>query len=98
MRPVTDPLPTDTGDPEIAERPDGYYWTDRRSGRSRGPFASIAEARADHLGTEESGVEDSDFEPGETLREAEDEIGIADWIDPETGAPAEAYRPHLEDH
>ena len=36
-------------------------------------------------------------EPGESLREAEDEIGIADWIDPETGDPAEGFiRPRLE--
>ena len=26
-------------------------------------------------------------EPGETLSEAESELGINDWIDPETGAP-----------
>jgi hypothetical protein len=32
-------------------------------------------------------------EPGETLQEAEDEIGIADWIDPETGAPAQGQSP-----
>jgi hypothetical protein len=31
--------------------------------------------------------------PGETLQEAEDEIGIADWIDPETGEPAEGQSP-----
>ena len=32
-------------------------------------------------------------EPGESLREAESEIGIADWIDPETGDPAEGLSP-----
>jgi len=37
-------------------------------------------------------------EPGETLEEAESEIGIADYLDPETGAPAEEERPRLEDH
>ena len=31
------------------------------------------------------------------VRQAEDEIGIADWIDPETGAPAEERVPHIED-
>jgi len=41
---------------------------------------------------------DAVLEPGETLREAEDEVGIADWIDPETGEPAEESRPHLEEH
>ena len=28
-------------------------------------------------------------EPGETLEQAEEEIGISDWIDPETGQPGE---------
>ena len=39
---------------------------------------------------------DSDFEPGGTLEQAEDEIGISDWIDHETGEPGEES-PHLED-
>jgi len=30
---------------------------------------------------------ESDYEPGETVEEAEDEIGISDWIDPDTGDP-----------
>jgi hypothetical protein len=28
---------------------------------------------------------ESDYEPGETLEQAEEEIGISDWIDRETG-------------
>ena len=37
---------------------------------------------------------DSDYEPGETVEEAEEEIGISDWIDPDTGDPGEAsHRP-----
>lgn len=36
-------------------------------------------------------------EPGETLLEAEDEIGINGWIDPDTGEPAEGQSPpHFE--
>jgi hypothetical protein len=31
----------------------------------------------------------------ETLREAEEEIGIANWMDPDTGEPAEEQPPHL---
>jgi hypothetical protein len=38
---------------------------------------------------------DSDFEEGESLAEAEAEIGIADWADPDTGEPAEGHSPHL---
>lgn len=37
-------------------------------------------------------------EPGETLEEAESEIGIADHVDPDTGELAEEERPRLEDH
>lgn len=36
-------------------------------------------------------------EPGETLQEAEDEIGINSWMDSETGEPAEGQSPpHIE--
>lgn len=36
-------------------------------------------------------------EPGETLQEAEDEIGINSWMDDETGEPAEGQSPpHIE--
>jgi hypothetical protein len=35
--------------------------------------------------------------PGENLQEAESEIGINDWMDPETGEPAQGQSPpHLE--
>jgi hypothetical protein len=34
----------------------------------------------------------------EGLREAESELGISDWIDPDTGGPAEDSVPHIEDH
>jgi hypothetical protein len=37
-------------------------------------------------------------EPGESLQEAEDELGVADWIDPDTGELAEGQStPHLSD-
>ena len=41
---------------------------------------------------------ESDLEPGESLAEAESEVGIADWIDPDTGQPAEESVPRIEDH
>ena len=34
----------------------------------------------------------------EALHEAEAEIGINDWIDPDTGEPAEETYTHIEDH
>ena len=41
---------------------------------------------------------DSDYEPGESVEEAEEEIGIADWVDPDTGELAEELTPRIEDH
>ena len=76
----------------IIERPDGFYWQHKASGEEFGPFATLIEAVADMDYTAANG------EPGESLEEAESEIGIADWIDPETGQPAEESVPHLEDH
>lgn len=76
----------------ITEHPDGFYWQRAEGGEEFGPFATLSAAVADAEGA------DADFEVGESLAEAEDEIGIADWIDPETGAPAEESVPHLEDH
>ena len=85
--------PADFDRTRIIERPDGFYWQSTADHREYGPFANLFEAVADMQAAEESG-----FEPGETLAEAEDEIGIADWIDEETGAPAEESVPRLEDH
>jgi hypothetical protein len=33
--------------------------------------------------------EPTSYEPGETLAEAETEIGVSEWVDPDTGLPAE---------
>ena len=77
----------------IIERPDGYYWQAKDGGREYGPFASLLEAVQDM----EAGGEDAQ-EPGESLQEAESEIGIADHVDPDTGEPTEEQRPRLEDH
>jgi hypothetical protein len=43
------------------------------------------------------GQNDSSYEEGESLEDAEAEIGIADWIDPETGEPATGVAPRLSD-
>ncbi|MDP3036284.1 MAG: hypothetical protein Q8N07_01020 [Rhodocyclaceae bacterium] len=75
----------------IIERPDGFYWQRREGGEEFGPFATLTEAAADMEGA------DANYEVGESLEEAESEIGIADWIDAETGAPAEESVPHLVD-
>jgi hypothetical protein len=80
--------------PRVFKRPDGYYW-DAKGRDARGPFATRAEAEADLLA---GGTTTTDFEPGEGLQEAESELGISEWIDPDTGGPAEDSIPRLEDH
>lgn len=77
----------------VMERPDGFYWQSRDTGREYGPFATLREAVQDM----ELAGEDS-LEEGETLAEAEQEIGISDWIDPDTGEPAEDTVTRIEDH
>jgi hypothetical protein len=80
-------------DSRIVSRPDGYHWLTADGRREIGPFATYEDAEFDLRADEHS-----DVEPEETLTEAESEIGIADWIDPETGEPGEEARPRLEDH
>ena len=58
-----------------------------------GPFPTLLDAVNDMQYIAEAGPE-----PGETLGEAEDEIGVADWTDPETGEPAEEQVPRIEEH
>lgn len=77
----------------VIERPDGFYWESNEKGKTYGPFATLAEAQADLLAGG-----GSEFEPGETLQEAESELGISEWIDPDTGVPAEDNIPRIEDH
>ena len=76
----------------IIERPDGFYWQTMEGGEELGPFATLAEAVTEMVDA------DANIEVGESLQEAESEIGIADWIDPETGQPAEGSVPHIEEH
>jgi hypothetical protein len=77
---------------QLIERPDGFYWRSRDDGKEYGPFATLGEAEASM-----EAVGDAEFEPGESLEEAESEIGIAEWIDPDTGAPAEESVPRIDD-
>jgi hypothetical protein len=90
-RPVPE-TPPDYDRTRFVERPDGIYWQSLDGGREYGPFPSLVEAMADM-----QGVEDTGFEPGESLAEAEAEIGIADWIDMDSGVPAEESVPRLVD-
>jgi hypothetical protein len=74
----------------ILERPGGFYWQEKAGGEEYGPFATRAEAEADMQS-------DGGAEP-ESVQEAESELGINEWIDPDTGAPAEEHGPRIEDH
>ena len=73
---------------QIRVRPDGFYWQALDGRQEFGPFAHLELALADM-----EALDEDSLAPEETLREAENEIGIADWIDPETGEPAEGQSP-----
>ena len=75
----------------LVQRPDGWYWLADEGRQEVGPFPSAAEALADMRSAQEGS------EPGAALRETEEELGVADWIDPDTHAPAESGVPHIED-
>lgn len=76
----------------VIERPDGFYWQDKRSDTLYGPFPTLLGAVQDMQDHDGDG-----YEEGETLEEAESEIGMAGWIDQETGRPAEDTPTHLAD-
>jgi len=78
---------------QVMYRPDGYHWQSPDGKQEFGPFETLELALADM----ESASEET-AEPGETLQEAEDEIGVADWIDPDTGSLAEGQStPRFQD-
>src|SRR5260221_2478461 len=78
----------------VMERPDGFYW-EAKKGEPHGPFPTLAEAEADMLS---DGAGDEEVAPAEGLQEAESELGINEWIDPDTGGPAEGNLPRIADH
>lgn len=92
-RQIAPETPPDYDRTRIVERPDGFYWKHKGSPEEYGPFETLLEAVQDMQG---NGGDTAG--PAETLQEAEAEIGIADWVDPETGEPAEEGRPHIEDN
>ena len=94
-RDVSEPVADDDALERIIARPDGFHWVSPDGRQEFGPFETLEQAMADmHAPT----GDDADGVDAETLQEAERDLGIADWIDPETGAPAEGQSPpHLED-
>ncbi len=77
----------------IIERPDGFFWLEPDSGEMFGPFDTLAQAVEDMEYNAES-----NFEPDETVEEAEQELGLANWVDSETGELAEDTLTRIEEH
>jgi hypothetical protein len=80
----TAPIPSENDQTQVLERPDGFYWQDKLTEKLYGPFRTRVEAVQDMEIQNDNG-----YEEGESLADAEEEIGISTWIDPETGEPAE---------
>ncbi len=88
--PVSPSLPEE-GKGRVIERPDGFYWVDKETEEEFGPFDTLFDAMQD-MEKNGNGVEE-----GESLEEAEAEIGVSDWVDQESGQLAEESPPHLHD-
>ena len=84
------------GTVRVVERSNGFYWRLNGERRLRGPLASLLEV-VDDIDAR-TALEATAGESCVSLEEAEDEIGIAGWIDPDTGLPAEEGAPRLELH
>ena len=94
MTQIIPETPPEFDSTRIVERPGGFfYWQSKTGAQEFGPFATLLQAVQDMQHRDEAALE-----PGETLEEAEAEIGIADWIDPETGEPAEESVPRVPEH
>ena len=76
------------------ERPDGFDWNGPvGDAEGFGPHETYEQATEAH-----DAVDEEAEAPGVALLEAERAIGIADWIDVETGEPAEGQSPpHLQE-
>ena len=77
----------------VIERPDGFYWQAMASGKTTGPFDTLLEATLD---LQSAGDAEGEGQSYESLEEAEASLDISDWIDPDTGSPAEETAPRLE--
>ena len=76
----------------VIERPNGFYWQEKEGGEEYGPFPTHAEAEADMQSDGELSADP------DAVQEAESELGISEWVDPDTGVPAEDSVPRIEDH
>lgn len=76
----------------VVEHPDGWYWIAPDGHQQFGPFDSVEAVLAD------MGSGDAAPDSVEALAETERVMGLADWIDPETGTLAEDAHVRLEEH
>lgn len=91
IAPLAAPEPA-AQDSDIVARPDGHHWIAPDGKQDFGPFETLERARAYRDVAEEPKAP-----PADAIQEVEAEIGIVDWIDPDTGEPAEGRcPPHLE--
>jgi hypothetical protein len=73
---------------DVVQHADGYFWLGADGDQEFAPFTSHEASRAGRdRWDEEASAE------GKTVPEAEREIGIAEWIDAETGELAEGQSP-----
>jgi hypothetical protein len=78
----------------VVETSDGFYWLDIFAEHRFGPFRTRFDAVQDMQEQEVA----ADEEEIESLVDAESEIGISDWIDPDTGELAEDSHTHINDN
>jgi len=97
MRSKTTPNAAEFDQTKLLERPDGFFWLDQATGKSYGPFATLVEAQQD-MDFNAGADFETDFEAEDSLDEIEEELGLAAWVDPDTGELAEDTLTHLEDH
>lgn len=77
----------------IVDRPDGYYWQSTETNEESGPFRTLSEVVEDLEFNA-----DSDFDAPDTLEEAEADLGVDGYIDPETGELEDPSLPRLGEH
>ncbi|OYY67039.1 MAG: hypothetical protein B7Y51_00525 [Burkholderiales bacterium 28-67-8] len=80
----------------MVERPDGLHALAEDGVQEFGPFETFEQARDAIDGPVDESEEEAATDI-EALHEVEENIGIATWLDPETGEPAEGMcPPHLD--
>ena len=94
---MTQPIPTTSAEYDetrVIERPDGFYWQSLDGGREHGPFPTLIDAVNDM----EAIDEEREGDELEAQRDAEDVLGVPEWVDPETGHLADDEWTRTEDH